>query len=122
MLGEYEASLCQQTCGQGQTFRQQSSINLESPYQLASMSDLDESMGTERWSWPSSASVLSLASYWRVNTSGQDSVQRIRAENHTEPLRAQIWGRNRDPQWNQRRHGWQQRSNFEELRPVTWQI
>lgn len=95
--GEYEASLCQQTCGQGQTFRQQSSINLESPYQLASMSDLDENMGTERWSWPSSASVLSLASYWRVNTSGQDSVQRIRAESHTEPLRAQIWGQEQRP-------------------------
>jgi len=32
-----------------------------------------------------------------VNTSGQDSVQRIRAENHTEPLRAQIWGQEQRP-------------------------
>lgn len=82
------------------------------------MPDLDESMGTERWPWPPSASLLSLESYWGVVTPGRDSIGRIRIEEHTELLRAQIWSRNRDPQWDQWRHGWQQRSDSEGLRHV----
>lgn len=48
--------------GQGQTFHQQPSINLESLYQLTGAPELDETMGTERQPWPSSVSVLIPAS------------------------------------------------------------
>lgn len=57
-------------------------------------------------------------SEWRANTSGQYSEQRTR----TEPWRPQRRDSSRDPQWDQRRHGCQERSDFEGLRPVARQI
>lgn len=57
-------------------------------------------------------------SEWRANTSGQHSEQRTR----TEPWRPQRRDSSRDPQWDQRRHGCQERSDFEGPRPVARQI
>lgn len=107
--------------GQGQTFHQQPAINLESPYQPTGVPELDETMGTERRPWPSSVFVL----IPRMNEEliHQDSsVCREPEQSCTEPWRPQQWDSSRDPQWDQRRHGCQERSHFEGPRPVARQI
>lgn len=108
-------------CGQGQTFHQQPAINLEGPYQPTGMPELDETMGTGRQSWPSSVSLL----IPRVNREliHQDStVSREPEQSCTESWRPQRRDSSRDPQWDQRRHGCQERSDLEGLRPVARQI